>query len=195
MNVVPLLLLINMMCTRDDSSRTAGGIGTAWSHVIGSGYGMGYRNHAEDPVWVMCIHVLKVSEKTYRRACNQPMNYNFNQLSRRINDLYRGRHMKRLWNFIRSTKRDNSVHDDIGVSDLHKYFSAKFCDSEYTSDVILEAEICVPEKYDDLLNGELNSKVMSEAMVKRYIKKLHLGSSPCIRTFDIRDQFRNSATP
>ena len=74
--------------------------------------------------------------------------------------------MKRLWNFIRSTKRDKSVHDDIGVSDLHKYFSAKFCDSEYTSDVILEAEICVQEKYDDLLNGELNSKVMSEAMVK-----------------------------
>ena len=46
--------------------------------------------------------------------------------------------MNRLWNFIRSTKRDKSVHDDIGVSDLHKYFSAKFCDSEYTSDVILE---------------------------------------------------------
>ena len=50
MNVVPLLLLINMMCTRDDSSRTAGVIGTAWSHVIGSGYGMVYENHAEDPV-------------------------------------------------------------------------------------------------------------------------------------------------
>ena len=113
----------------------------------------------------------KSAKKTYRRACNQAMNSNFNQLSRRINDLYRGRHMKRLWNFIRSTKRDKSVHDDIGVSDLHKYFSAKFCDSEYTSDVILEAEICVQEKYDDLLNGELNSKVMSEAMVKRYIKK------------------------
>ena len=48
------------------------------------------------------------------------------------------------------------------------------CDSEYTNDVILEAEICVQEKYDDLLNGELNSKVMYEAMVKRYIKKLHL---------------------
>ena len=27
---------------------------------------------------------------------------------------------------------------------------------------------------------ELNSKVMSKAMVKRYIKKLHLGSSPGI---------------
>ena len=108
------------------------------------------------------------------------MNSNFNQLSRRMNDLYRARHMKRLWNFIRSTKRDTSVHDDIGVSDLHKYFSAKLCDSEYTSAVILEAEICVREKYDDLLNGELNSKVMSEAMVKRYIKKLHLGSSPSI---------------
>ena len=46
--------------------------------------------------------------------------------------------------------------------------------------MILEAEICVQEKYDDLLNGELNSKVMSEAMVNRYIKKLHLGSSPGI---------------
>ena len=32
--------------------------------------------------------------------------------------------MKRLWNFIRSTKRDTSMYDDIGVSDLHKYFSA-----------------------------------------------------------------------
>ena len=122
----------------------------------------------------------KSAKKTYRRACNQAMNSNFNQPSRRMNDLYRGRHMKMLWNFIRSTKRDKSMHDDIGVSDLHKYFSAKFCDSEYTSDVILEAEICVQEKYDDLLNGELNSKVMSEAMVKRYIKKLHLGSSPGI---------------
>ena len=40
-----------------------------------------------------------------------------------------------------------------------------------TNDVTLEAERCVQEKYDDLLNGELNSKVMSEAMVKRYIKK------------------------
>ena len=74
--------------------------------------------------------------------------------------------MKRLWNFIRSTKRDTSMYDDIGVSDLHKYFSAQFCDSEYTNDVILEAERCVQEKYDDILNGELNSKVMSEAMVK-----------------------------
>ena len=63
MNVVPLLLLINMMCTRDDSSRTAGGIGTAWSHVIGSGYGMGYGNHAEDPVWVMCICVTSQRKK------------------------------------------------------------------------------------------------------------------------------------
>ena len=63
MNVVPLLLLINMMCTRDDSSRTAGGIGTAWSPVIGSGYGMGYGNHAEDPVWVMCICVTSQRKK------------------------------------------------------------------------------------------------------------------------------------
>ncbi len=47
--------------------------------------------------------------------------------------------MKRLWNFIRSTKRDRSMHDDIGVSDLHKYFSAKFCDKEYINDVILKA--------------------------------------------------------
>ena len=38
------------------------------------------------------------------------------------------------------------MHDDIGVSDLHKYFSAKFCDSEYTNDAILEAERCVQEK-------------------------------------------------
>ena len=67
-----------------------------------------------------------------------------------------------------------SMHDDIGVSDLHKYFSAQFCDSKYTNDVILEAERCVQEKYNDLLNGELNSKVVYEAMVKRYIKKLHL---------------------
>ena len=88
--------------------------------------------------------------------------------------------MKRLWNFIRSTKRDKSMYDDIGVSDLHKYFSAKLCDSEYTNDVILEAERCVQEKYDNILNGEINSKVMYEAMVKRYIKKLHLGSSPGI---------------
>ena len=143
MNVVPLLLLINMMCTRDDSSRTAGGIGT-WSAAV--------------MVWDMeimrktpcgsCVYVLQLSEKNHIgvRACNQAMNSNFNQLSRRINDLYRGRHMKRLWNFIRSTKRDRSMHDDIGVSDLHKYFSAKFCDSEYTNDVILEAERCVQEK-------------------------------------------------
>ena len=41
-----------------------------------------------------CVYVLQVSEKTYRRACNQAMNSNFNQLSLRINDLYRGRHMK-----------------------------------------------------------------------------------------------------
>ena len=72
------------------------------------------------------------------------------------------------------------MHDDIGVSDLHKYFSAKFCDSEYTNDAILEAERCVQEKYDDVLNGELNIKVMYEAMVKRYINKLYLGSSPGI---------------
>ena len=50
--------------------------------------------------------------------------------------------MKRLWNFIRSTK-SRSMHGYIGVSDLHKYFSAKFCDSECTKDVILEAERCV----------------------------------------------------
>ena len=31
--------------------------------------------------------------------------------------------MKRLWDFIRSTKRDKSMYDDIGVSDLHKYFN------------------------------------------------------------------------
>ena len=42
--------------------------------------------------------------------------------------------------------------------------------------MILEAERCVQKKYDDL-SAELNSKVMYEAMVKRYIKKLHLGSS------------------
>ena len=60
--------------------------------------------------------------------------------------------MKRLWNFIRW---DKSMYDDICVSDFHKYFSAKCCDSEYTNDVILEAERCVQEKYDDILNGEL----------------------------------------
>ena len=88
--------------------------------------------------------------------------------------------MKRLWNFFRSTKTDRSMFDEIGLSDLHKYFSAKFCDSEYTNDVILEAERCVQEKYNDILNGELNSKVMSDAKVNRYIKKLNLGSSPGI---------------
>ena len=96
--------------------------------------------------------------------------------------------MKRLWNFIRSTKRDKSMYDDIGVSDLHKYFSAKCCDSEYTYDVILEAERCVHEKYDDILNGELNSKVIAFGLVTWYRWE-------CIRTFEIRDQFRNSATP
>ena len=55
--------------------------------------------------------------------------------------------MKMLWNFTRSTQRDRSMYDDIGVSDLHKYFSAKFCYSEYRNYVILEAEICVQEKY------------------------------------------------
>ena len=29
--------------------------------------------------------------------------------------------------------------NDICVSDLHKYFSAEFCDSEHTNDVTLEA--------------------------------------------------------
>ena len=44
--------------------------------------------------------------------------------------------------------------------------------------MILEAERCVQEKYDDILNGELNSKVMPEAIMKRYIKTLQFGSSP-----------------
>ena len=110
-------------------------------------------------IWKSCGrplvgHVYKSAKKTHRRACNQAMNSNFNQLSRRINNLYRGRYMKRLWNFIRW---DKSMYDDICVSDFHKYFSAKLCDSEYTNDVILEAERCVQEKYDDILNGELNS--------------------------------------
>ena len=42
---------------------TAGGIGTAWSRVIGNGSGMGYGNHAEDPVWVMCIFVTSQRKK------------------------------------------------------------------------------------------------------------------------------------
>ena len=132
-----------MMCTRDGSSRNVGGIGTAWSRVISNGYTV--------MVWDMEImrknlcgsymcECVTIQRKKHRHACNQAMNSNFNQLSRRINDLYRGRHMKRLWNLIRSTKRDRSMHDDICVSDLHKYFSAKFCDSEYTNDVIIEAE-------------------------------------------------------
>ena len=49
-----------------------------------------------------------------------------------------------------------------------------------TLNIRMKAERCVQEKYDDILNGELNSKVMSEAMVKRYIKKLHLRSLPGI---------------
>ena len=63
------------------------------------------------------------------------------------------------------------MYDHSGVSDLHKYVSAKLCDSEYTNYVILEAERCVQGKYDDILNGELNSKVMSEAIVKRYTSR------------------------
>ena len=47
----------------DASSRTAGGIGTAWPRVIGNGSGMGYGNHAEDPVWVMCICVTSQRKK------------------------------------------------------------------------------------------------------------------------------------
>ena len=85
-----------------------------------------------------------------------------------------------IWFHVQRGTYLGSMYDDISVSDLCKYFSAKVCDSEYTNDVILETERCVQEKYDGILNGELNSKVMYEAMVKRYIKKLHLGSSPGI---------------
>ena len=47
--------------------------------------------------------------------------------------------MKSLWNFIRRTMRYRAMYDDFVVSDLHKFFKAKFCDSEYMNDVILEA--------------------------------------------------------
>ena len=63
MHVVPLLLLINMMCRpyKDGSSRTVGVLGTAWSRVIGNGYGMGYGKHAEYPCGA-CVYVLQVRE-------------------------------------------------------------------------------------------------------------------------------------
>ena len=56
---------------------------------------------------------------------------------------------------------------NIGVSDLHMYFRAKFCDSEYTNDVILEIERCNHEKYCNHQNDGLNNNVMSATMVKR----------------------------
>ena len=121
-------------------------------------------------IWKSCGrprvgHVYKSAKQTYRRACNQAMNYNFNQLSRRINNLYRGRHMKRLWNFIRSIQR--GTNQCILVYRICTSISVQNCVTEYKNDVILEAERCVQEKYDDILNGELNSKVTSEAMVNR----------------------------
>ena len=86
--------------------------------------------------------------------------------------------MKKLWNLIRSTKKDRSSNEDIAVSKLHEYFNTKLSISECESGVISNAKRSVQEKHEGLLNVEFNDKVISGSMVSGYKKKLHMGSAP-----------------
>ena len=54
----------------------------------------------------------------------------------------------------------------------------KFKQSTIKSDVIVNAELDVQTKLDNLHNAHFNDKVRFKSMVIKYIKKLNLGSSP-----------------
>ena len=88
--------------------------------------------------------------------------------------------LKRFWNLIRSTKTVKSSCDDINMSNLKEYFNPKFSTSVCNSDAITNAEREVKIKFDNLQNSTCNDKVMYDAMVTNYFKKLNSGSSPGI---------------
>ena len=96
----------------------------------------------------------KAAKKVYRGAYNQAMNSNLNHIPRQINTLYRGRHVKKLWNLIRSIQKDRSSNEDIAVSKLYEYFKTKFSISECESGVISNAKRSVQEKHEGPLNVE-----------------------------------------
>ena len=73
--------------------------------------------------------------------------------------MYRGRDLKN--NLIDSAKRHKSSHEDITISSLKSFFRDKFKQSTIKSDVILNAELEVQTKLDNLHNVEFIDKVMS----------------------------------
>ena len=123
------------------------------------------------------IHVIKLP-RNCRAACKQAMNFNMNNVALQLHSMYRGRDLKKFWNLIHSAKRHKSSHEDITIFSLKSFLRDKFKQSTIKSDVILNAELEVQTKLDNLHNVDFIDKVMFKSMVIRYMKKLNLGSSP-----------------
>ena len=114
-------------------------------------------------------HVYVCYTKIYRSACNLAMKYNMNGIAHELNQPHKNRHIKKIWNLIRKTKRLSTSNEDINIAKLEEHFKNKFSD---TSDKI--------NKYERIVNNVCVDKVLIERMVKYYIAKLNSGSSPGI---------------
>ena len=121
----------------------------------------------------------KCAKKSYRKACRSAVKTQCSTSFKLIDSLYKAKDSKSLWNIIRKTKESITHTDAISMEKLEAYFKEKFSPPTCNSDAFNESKERVHAKYNQLCNGQPESKVfMSVSSVKRYIKELNNGSSP-----------------
>ena len=97
------------------------------------------------------------------------MNYNMNRVTLQLNSGYKGRDLTKFWNLIHRIK---SSHEDITISNrkscksLKNFFRDIFKQSNIKSDVILNSELELQTKLDNLHNVEF--------ILELYIFLIHL---------------------
>ena len=105
------------------------------------------------------------------------MKSNMNGIAHALNQLHRNKHIKKIWNLIRKTKRQSLSNEDNNIAILEEHFKNKFSDTSDKSEVVTLAKREVQNKYESIVNNLCVDKFFTRRMVKYYIAMLNSGSS------------------
>ena len=116
----------------------------------------------------------KSTRKAYRKCCRQAVKSKKCSVYEQLTTYYIQRNSKMMWNIIRKTKR-KPTQTVINKNKLECYFRDKFSVSDNSTTQLKEAGNKVSSKFMELTKSSEKCRVISEATIRKYVKKLKSG--------------------
>ena len=119
------------------------------------------------------------ARKAYRRICRHAVNSKNHRSFRLLEQLLQAGRPGKFWNLVRKSKARNTACTAIPPARLYDHFNAKLNPNDTsTNDVISRMEDSVQLKFSQLDGIQMDHLVLSEARVRRLIKRMRRGCSP-----------------